>query len=181
MPAEQNLKLTGGVAMESERIVLDATNFVPVAIPNNLLQSKSLKADLQARDIPALIEIEEKEMDADQLGGIPVLVPEGAFELASEIVGSIELDALDDEDEDDFDEDEDEEFDELDEDEDEDLEDEEEEEEDEEDEDEWDEDEFDEEEDEDEEEDKESGEYFDLDDDYDNDDNDDLNDLDDEE
>jgi hypothetical protein len=109
--------------------------FVPVAIPDKLDQSKNLKADLETYDIPALLEIHEAEMDADKLGGIPVLVPEGSFELASEIVDMIELNSIDDEA--DFEEDEFEEF---------------EDDEDEEEEEEWDEDEYEEEDEEEEEE-----------------------------
>lgn len=82
--------------------------FVPVAIPNRLDQSRNLKADLEAYDIPALLEIHEAEMDAETLGGIPVLVPEGSFERASEIADMIELNSIDDEA--DFEEDEFEEF-----------------------------------------------------------------------
>ncbi len=78
-------------------------NFVTVAIPESMEQSKMLKADLEAQNIPALLEQEITEMDAVQLGGTPVLVPESKFEEASEIIGMIELNALDDEDEDDFD------------------------------------------------------------------------------
>jgi hypothetical protein len=143
MSAKQTIKQASAVC-ESERPVA-MPYFVPVAIPDKRDQSRNIKADLEACDIPALLEIQEAEMDADKLGGIPVLVPEGSFELASEIVDMIELDAIDDEA--DFEEDEFEEF------EDDDEEDEEEEEE------EWDEDEYeDEDEDEEEEEEEEEGE-----------------------
>jgi hypothetical protein len=98
MPTEQTTKATLVVDLDQPRLDLQATHFVPVAIPDNLNQSKNLKADLEAYDIPVHLEIEEAEMDVDQLGGIPVLVPEGTFERASEIVGLLELNALEDDD-----------------------------------------------------------------------------------
>lgn len=142
MSAEQTIKQASAVC-ESERPVA-MPYFVPVAIPDKLDESRNLKADLEACDIPALLEIHEAEMDAENLGGIPVLVPEGSFELASEIVDMIELSSMDDEA--DFEEDEFEEFEDDDE-------------EDEEEEEEWDEDEY---EDEDEEEEEEDEEEEDL-------------------
>ncbi len=81
---------------------IDFENFVTVAIPESMEQSKMLKADLQENNIPALLEDEITEMNAVQLGGTPVLVPESKFEEASEIIGMIELSSIDD-DEDDFD------------------------------------------------------------------------------
>ncbi|MFA5864913.1 MAG: hypothetical protein WC975_09520 [Phycisphaerae bacterium] len=115
MPAEQNSKQTTAVTLDQERLDSGSGHFVPVAIPGKLDQSKNLKADLEAYDIPALLEEQAAEMDAEALGGVPVLVPEGIFERASEIVGLIELNALDD---DDFDvEEEEEEFEGLEEDE----------------------------------------------------------------
>ncbi len=107
MPTEQNSKLTILVDLDQARVDQEAAHFVTVAIPENLGQSKNLKADLEAYDIPAHLQVEEAEMDAELLGGVPVLVPEGAFERASEIVGLIELNALDDDD--DFEEEEEEE------------------------------------------------------------------------
>ena len=103
MPAEPDIKLSTALVLESDRLESTSVCLIPVAIPENLDQSKTLKADLEANHIPAVLE-EQAEMDAEQLGGIPVLVPEGAFELASEIVGQIELNAK--EEEDDFEEDE---------------------------------------------------------------------------
>jgi hypothetical protein len=96
MPTEQTTKATLVVDLDQPRLDLEAAHFVPVAIPDNLNQSLTLKADLEACDIPACLQVEEAEMDADQLGGVPVLVPEGTFERASEIVGLLELNALDD-------------------------------------------------------------------------------------
>jgi hypothetical protein len=107
MPTEQNSKLTILVDLDHASVDQEAARFVTVAIPENLGQSKNLKADLEAYDIPVHLQVEEAEMDADLLGGVPVLVPEGVFERASEIVGLIELNAL--EDDDDFEEDEEEE------------------------------------------------------------------------
>ncbi len=144
MPAEQNSRLTTAVTLGNDHLSSEFSRFVTVAIPEDLNQSKNLKADLEAYDIPVLLEVEEAEMDAEKLGGIPVLVPECTFEQASEIVGQLELNAIDD---DDFEEDEDEE-DEL---------------EDEEEDEEWDDEDFD-EEDEEEEEDEDEDEDFDTDD-----------------
>ena len=87
--------------------VVDPGPFVAVAIPDNVDQSINLKTDLEAYEIPALLGQDAAEMDEEQLGGIPVLVPECHFEQASEIVGHIELNAVDDDD-DDFDLDDDE-------------------------------------------------------------------------
>jgi len=152
MPAEQNSRLTTAVALGSDRHESESSRFVTVAIPEKLDQSKNLKADLESYDIPAFLEIEEAEMDAEKLGGIPVLVPECIFEQASEIVGRLELNALDDDDIDDFeDDDEDEEVDEEFEDE-------------EEDEDDWDDEDFEDEEEEEEEEEEDEEEDFDIDD-----------------
>ena len=92
---------------QAAAIVVDPGPFVAVAIPDNVDQSINLKTDLEAYDIPVLLGQETVEMDAEQLGGIPVLVPECHFEQASEIVGHIELNAVDDVD-DDFDLDDDE-------------------------------------------------------------------------
>ncbi len=79
--------------------------YVAVAIPYDIGQSRNLKASLEAHNIPVLLEHEIVEIDADLLGGIPVLVPECKFEQASEIIGDLELNAISDEDEDeDFDE-----------------------------------------------------------------------------
>lgn len=84
----------------------DSGSFVPVAIPEHLMNSQNIKADLQAYDIPAMLESEITEMDSELLAGVPVLVPECSFEQASEIVSSIEMSSFDDEDEDfDFDDD----------------------------------------------------------------------------
>ncbi len=101
---------------------LKLTQFVAVAIPESMEQSMMLKSDLQAYEIPAILEQEITEMDEVQLGGSPVLVPECKFEQASEIIGMIELNAIDDDD-DDFDFDDDDFDDDLDEEEDEDDED----------------------------------------------------------
>jgi hypothetical protein len=102
MPANQKSNVTNAIVCELER-------FVPVAIPENLNQSRTLKADLEAYNIPVQLELREAEMDADLLGGVPVLVPEGSFEQASEIVSLIELSALEFDDFDDFEEEEEEE------------------------------------------------------------------------
>jgi len=86
---------------------LEASEFVPVAIPARLEQSELLKADLEAYEIPAILESEGEVPDSRVAGGIPVLVPECRLEQASEIVGSIELNAIDDAEDDDFEEDDD--------------------------------------------------------------------------
>ncbi len=86
----------------------DSGSLVPVAIPENLMNSQNIKADLQAYDIPAMLESEITEMDSELLAGVPVLVPECSFEQASEIVSSIEMSSFDDENNDfDFDDDDD--------------------------------------------------------------------------
>jgi hypothetical protein len=158
MSAEQITKQTNAVC-ENERSVA-LPYFIPVAIPGMPDQSKDIKANPDASDISALLEIDEAEMDAESLGGIPVLVPEGSFELASEVADKIEMNAIDEEA--DFDDDE---FEDLDDDDDEEEE-------------EWDEEEYEEEEeeDEDEEEEEEEGEEFEEDD-----DDDDLDSLDEDE
>ena len=96
MPAEQKTQLAQAAVCENDHFVLEPERFVPVAIPGKLDQSRNLKADLEAYDIPVQLELREAEMDAESLGGIPVLVPEGSLEHASEIINIIELNALDD-------------------------------------------------------------------------------------
>jgi hypothetical protein len=118
MPAEKNANMTQPIICQSDRLFLEPRHFVPVAIPENVDQSRILKADLEANDIPVQLEIREAEMDTKFLGGVPVLVPEQAFEYASEIVSIRELDAIDDEDEvadEDFEDDDDDDDDDFDE------------------------------------------------------------------
>jgi hypothetical protein len=95
MSAEQITKQTNAVCGNERPVALPY--FVPVAITGRPDQPKDLKANLEAYDIPALLEIDEAEMDAENLGGIPILVPEGSFELASEVADMIEMNTIDDE------------------------------------------------------------------------------------
>jgi hypothetical protein len=160
MPAEQKTKVAQADVCENNPYIVEPERFVPVAIPEKFDHSQSLKTDLEAYDIPVQLEVREAEMDDRTLGGIPVLVPEGTLDNASELVGIMDLNALD-ANEEEFDE-----FDDLeDEDEDEDLD--------------FDDEEYDEEEDEEDEEDEEE-EDLDFDDDAD-DDEEEFEDLDDKE
>jgi hypothetical protein len=119
MPAEPKTQITQAFVCENIPYIMEPERFVPVAIPENLDQSQSLKSDLEAYHIPVHLELREAEMDASTLGGIPVLVPEGTLEDSSELVGIAEMNALNshDDDFDEFDdlddEDEDEDFDDL--------------------------------------------------------------------
>lgn len=132
MRTGKDLKLAGVYSGKLGTTDLEASNFVPVAIPARLEESEHLRDDLEAHDIPAILEPEIGPIEPVMAGGVPVLVPECRLEQASEIVGALELDALadeddfddlddlDDEDDDLDDEDDDDEFDEDDDDEDED-------------------------------------------------------------
>ncbi|NLX04935.1 MAG: hypothetical protein GXY33_07310 [Phycisphaerae bacterium] len=75
---------------------LEESDFVPVAIPARYEDSEHLKSDLEAHEIPAMLESERLAGDLKGLDGVPVLVPECRLEQASQIVGMIELNALDD-------------------------------------------------------------------------------------
>lgn len=97
MRAQRKGKVAILSTTESHVSDLEDCSFVPVAIPAKIEQSLSLKADLEAYDIPAMLETEFETSPSPQLhAAVPVLVPQCQLELASEIAAFVELAALND-------------------------------------------------------------------------------------
>lgn len=94
---------------------LHVGELVPVAIPATIEMSRLLKADLEAHEIPAMLECELTNETVCLMAGVPVLVPESYLEQASRLLDEIEMSARDDDfdDLDDF-EDDDEDMEDLD-------------------------------------------------------------------
>jgi hypothetical protein len=120
MSAKPIAEETNAVSESNRSLVLPS--FIPGLVPEKPAVSDDLKVELEAYHIPALLETQEAEMDAESLGGIPVLISEGVFDSTSDMVDMIELNSIDDDDDfaedefEDLEDDEDEEDDDWDED-----------------------------------------------------------------
>jgi len=96
MGTERNSRLATVYPADPQVSDLQASEFVPVAIPARFEESKHLQAYLEAYEIPSILEPEHRPSPSGSRSAVPVLVPEYCLEQASQIVAFIELRAIDD-------------------------------------------------------------------------------------